>query len=119
MRILTDENVAASTIAMLRDLGHDVVDVREAGAAGAPDEDVCVLARSQGRLIVTHDKDFGDRLRLQSMSHRGAIILRLTKPSPDATNKALSSLLSTVGEDYLTGKLIILREHGFRARSLR
>ena len=42
MRILTDETVSRSTIVMLRGLGHDVADVREAGISGAPDEDVCV-----------------------------------------------------------------------------
>ena len=79
---------------------------------------VCI-ATSERRIIVTHDKDFGDHLRLQSMSHLGAVILRLRDPSPLSTNRALTSLLSTVDESYLAHKLIILREHGFRARSLR
>ncbi|MCX6376252.1 MAG: DUF5615 family PIN-like protein [Armatimonadetes bacterium] len=59
--------MSRSTIVMLRGLGHDVADVREAGISGAPDEDVCALATSERRIIVTHDKDFADHLRLQYM----------------------------------------------------
>jgi len=118
MKLLTDETVARSTISLLRDQGHDVLDVREAGLAGAEDEAVSALARSKGRIIITHDKDFGDFLRLQSASHRGAVVLRLKDPSPSSTNKALLGMLSAVTEDYLTDKIVILTERGFRARKI-
>lgn len=119
MRILTDETVSKSTISFLRSLGNDVVDVREVGLGGKPDEEVAAFAQAEERIIVTHDKDFGDLLRLQSMSHRGSVVLRLRDPSPDSTNRALSHLLSRVDEDYLIDRLIIVTERGLRARLLR
>ena len=69
MKILTDETVSNSTIQFLRNLGNDVLDVREVGLGGKPDEDVAAFAQAEQRIIVTHDKDFGDLLRRPSMSH--------------------------------------------------
>ena len=118
MRILADETLAKSTLAVLRDLGHDVVDVREVGLGGTPDEGVAAFAKAQSRVVITHDKDFGDLLRFQPGSHCGAIILRLRPPTPSSSNAVLSTFLDAVSDEYPLGKLIILTARGFRSRKL-
>jgi len=118
LRILTDETVANSTIALLRHLGHDVADVREVGLGGSADEDIAALAKSERRVVITHDKGFGDLLRFEPGSHCGAIVLRLRLPTPDATNAVLSTFVCSVPDDYAFGRLIILSERGFRSRKL-
>lgn len=118
MRILTDETVAASTIALLRDLGHDVADVREVGLGGCADEEVAARAKSEGRVIISHDKDFGDLLRFEPGSHCGAIVLRLKTPTPEATNALLTTFLRSVADDYPRNRLVILTQRGCRSRKL-
>jgi predicted nuclease of predicted toxin-antitoxin system len=118
MRILTDETVARSTVKMLREAEHDVVDVKEAGLAGSTDSHVAALAREQRRVIVTHDKHFGDILRLEAFKHIGAIVLRLKDVSPESTNSALARFLSLTNDNYAVGKVVILSERGYRARDI-
>jgi predicted nuclease of predicted toxin-antitoxin system len=59
VRWLADECVAAPLVDGLRRQGHDVLYVAEC-AAGLTDTDVVELARLEGRLLLTEDKDFGD-----------------------------------------------------------
>ena len=58
MKLLADENVPLKTVGALRRSGEDVVAVAEV-SPGAADEDVLELARRQGRVIVTFDRDYG------------------------------------------------------------
>jgi len=62
VRWLADECVAASLVAFLRISGHDVLYVAEA-AAGMNDADVMALAWREKRLLLTEDKDFGEKAR--------------------------------------------------------
>lgn len=58
MRFLTDENIAVSVVATLREHGYDVIDVKEKQWFGKPDRHHISFAERQKRIIVTHDKDF-------------------------------------------------------------
>lgn len=60
MKFLADMGVADHTVAALRAAGHDVVHAREIGFSSRPDGDILAEARSQGRIVVTFDLDFGD-----------------------------------------------------------
>ncbi len=57
--LLTDQNIHADVVAFLRDEGFDVVDVQQAGLFNAEDAAILSWAVMQGRVIVTHDADFG------------------------------------------------------------
>ena len=59
MKWLADENVPLGTVTALRRSGEDIVAVAES-SPGAADEDVLRLARRQGRVVVTFDRDYGD-----------------------------------------------------------
>lgn len=63
--LLTDENIDPDVVAGLRRLGFDVLDVVESGRAGVGDVELLRWAVSQGRVIVTHDADFGTLAILQ------------------------------------------------------
>ena len=59
MKLLADENVPLRTVMALRRSGEDVLAVAEV-SPGAGDEDVLRLGRTQGRVIVTFDRDYGE-----------------------------------------------------------
>jgi predicted nuclease of predicted toxin-antitoxin system len=44
---------------------------------GIPDETVLGIANSQGAMLVTEDKDFGELAFRQRLVHQGLILLRL------------------------------------------
>jgi len=58
MRFLVDENLPMSLTEMLREEGHEVLDVREAGLRGASDETIWQTAGRQHRIVITRDLDF-------------------------------------------------------------
>jgi predicted nuclease of predicted toxin-antitoxin system len=58
-RWIVNENVSGSVIRTLRDRGHDVVSVKES-LRGAADPHILAQAQADERVVVTHDKDFGE-----------------------------------------------------------
>lgn len=79
MKLLADENIAAPLVQALRQAGHDVTYVAEL-APGIADEAVLSLARQQGRLLLTEDKDFGELVFRLKRHPPGIILLRLAVP---------------------------------------
>ncbi len=73
---MTDENVDPDVVAGLRRLGFDVLDVVESNRVGASDVELLRWAKSQGRVIVTHDADFGTLAMLQNEPLVGLVFLR-------------------------------------------
>ncbi len=56
MRILVDENIPLMTVAALRGIGHDVLDVRGTADQGSDDPTLWQIAQQEARLLVTTDK---------------------------------------------------------------
>lgn len=42
-----------------------------------PDEEIIRIAASEGRMVITMDKDFGEMVYHSSMEHCGVLLLRL------------------------------------------
>ena len=78
MRILIDENIPFMTAQALRDLGHDVLDIRGTSDQGMADKSLWELAQGQERLLVTTDKGFAQR---RDELHYGVLIIRLRQPN--------------------------------------
>jgi len=53
MKILVDENIPRMTVDRLRELGHDVRDVRGSGDQGLEDFSLWSSALSDGRVLIT------------------------------------------------------------------
>lgn len=64
MKLLIDEHFAPSIAQQLRELGHDVVAVPEAGLRGASDPDLFAEAQRQQRAVLT--ENVADFLALDS-----------------------------------------------------
>ena len=87
VRFLANENVSATVITSLRQIGHDVLSVKESMRSAADD---VILARAQSdlRIAVTHDKDFGELAFHTGLpAECGVILIRLAGPDRDADNR--------------------------------
>jgi len=62
MRFLADMGISVRTVGALTELGHDAVHAREIGISRATDTTILERARSQGRVVLTVDLDFGQLL---------------------------------------------------------
>jgi predicted nuclease of predicted toxin-antitoxin system len=74
MKIFVDENIPFMTVHALREMGHDVIDVRGTTEEGSPDEALWQMVKKQGRLLITTDKGFTQH---REESHHGILIVRL------------------------------------------
>jgi len=92
--LLTDENLDPDVVAHLRRLGFDVVDVVESGQQGTADVDLLRQAKAQGRVVVTHDADFGTLAILQNEPLIGVVYLRPGHIDPQFTLETIQAVLT-------------------------
>jgi predicted nuclease of predicted toxin-antitoxin system len=79
MRCVVDENIPPTAVRRLRELGHDVLSVKES-MTGFSDVEVLARAVAEMRVVVTFDKDFGElAFRSRLPTGCGVILLRLTQ----------------------------------------
>jgi predicted nuclease of predicted toxin-antitoxin system len=76
MKFLVDECTGPSVAAWLRDNGHEVFSVYE-DARGVEDDIILQKAFEENWVLITNDKDFGDKVYRNGGLHKGVILLRL------------------------------------------
>ena len=108
MRFLVDECTGPAVAAWLRTQGHDVVSVYEE-SPGVGDEHVLNRAFSEGRILVTVDKDFGEKVFRDRLQHCGIVLLRLADLRPANKVNAIERLL-TAFADELSSRFIVVSE---------
>ncbi len=59
------------------------------------DEDILELASKSKRILLTHDKDFGELVFDQKAEHYGVLLLRLGVNTPAFHVKALKAFFKT------------------------
>jgi predicted nuclease of predicted toxin-antitoxin system len=106
-----DENLAASSAAILVGAEHDVDTVTEEGLTGAPDQHVVAAATAAGRILISLDRGLGDIRSYPPGSHAGIVVLRLADQSPAAVGKAITDLASLTELASLVGAVAVL-QHG-------
>jgi predicted nuclease of predicted toxin-antitoxin system len=117
MRLLADENVPLEAIRALRSAGHDVYSATES-APGAPDSGLLERARSEGRLVVTFDLDFGNLVVRNSRRFEpGVLLLRLAPTSAAEVSGLLLELLARADIRW-AGHLSILDRTHLRQRPI-
>jgi predicted nuclease of predicted toxin-antitoxin system len=91
---LTDENIHPEVTAHLRGQGLDVLDVREQGWQGRSDAELLEEAHRDGRVVLTHDGDFGTLALLARRPVVGIVRVRPGHIRAQVTIDALDRLLA-------------------------
>jgi len=89
--LLADENIQADVIAFLRQIGLNVESVAEQGKFGLPDTQVLQQATESGRVVLTHDSDFGG-MAVFGAKFIGIVYLRPGHIQPEFTVKTLEAI---------------------------
>jgi predicted nuclease of predicted toxin-antitoxin system len=93
-KFLANENMPGDAVATARRAGVDITWVRDI-SPGISDDEVLALALSEGRVLVTFDKDFGEMAFEQGKTATpGVILLRPRLRSPDHVAQFTVSVLT-------------------------
>lgn len=115
MRFLADQDVYASTTAFLRGLGHDVDTAAGRGLAAAADIDLLTLARAEGRVFVTRDRDYGGLVFAQATGG-GVVYLRVLPSTVQAVHDELARVLGLYAEADLLEAFVVVEPGRHRVR---
>ncbi len=112
MRILANENFPGDAVRALRNVGYDILWIREE-SPGIIDSEVLNRAQQESRVLVTFDKDFGElafRLRLPAI--HGIILFRISTPSSSYVAKKAVEVIS-MRSDW-KGHFSVIEDHRIR-----
>ncbi len=80
MHFVADENVPRPVLDRLRMSGYDVMSIQET-VPGISDPEVLKVARSQSRILITADQDFGELTVRHRLGASGIVIIQLGRLS--------------------------------------
>lgn len=112
MRFLIDECTGPAVARWLRTQQHDVFSVYEE-ARGIDDDEVIQRAFADDRILITNDKDFGEKVFREQLPHKGVILLRLADERPATKIDVLQRLLSAY-VDRIPGQFVVATETKIR-----
>ncbi|RME86917.1 MAG: hypothetical protein D6770_10780 [Anaerolineae bacterium] len=112
MRFIVDECTGPLVSRWLREKGHDVFDIYEQ-ARGISDEEVLEIANREKRILITNDKDFGEKIYRERKVHSGVILLRLKNERARNKIAVLEQLLSNY-KAVLKGRFVVADEKRVR-----
>ena len=116
MRLLVNENMACPVIRALRQRGHDVLSAKES-MVGQSDEAILERATRENRLLLTHDKDFGElAFHAWLSASSGIILFRLEGLDRDTTTRGILEVLDSRND--WDGQFAVVTETRIRVRPL-
>lgn len=112
MRFLVDECTGSGVANWLRDRAHQVYSVYDE-ARGISDNDVLQKAFNENWILITNDKDFGDKIYREACSHQGVIFMRLEDERTANKIETLRRLLENYAEQ-LPLQYVVVTENRVR-----
>lgn len=117
MKFLIDQDVYASTVRLLMQLGHDVITAAQGGLSHADDEVLLKVAQKQGRILITRDRDFGGLVFMKSLG-AGVIYLRILPAMQNSVHQELEKVLKSYSQEELAKAFVVIEPAGHRFRRL-
>ncbi|MDQ3688198.1 MAG: DUF5615 family PIN-like protein [Acidobacteriota bacterium] len=95
MKICVDENIPLVTVTELKNLGHDVLDIRGSIEQGLADDLLWEKVQRENRLLITTDKGFTN---YRAESHYGILIVRLRQPNEQKIHARIMQAVNQYSE---------------------
>lgn len=108
MRWLVDESTGPAVAAWLRTQAYEVFSVYDE-ARGMDDDDIVHKAFVEHWILITNDKDFGEKVYRERRPHRGVILLRLEDERQSNKILALQRLLERYA-DRVSDQFVVVTE---------
>ena len=118
MRFLLDMGISPDVVSFLRSRGADASHLNDEGLARLDDHAILTKARNEGRVLVTHDLDFGELLAAAGAELPSVLLFRLRNMRPNAVNHYLQEILDHHADELVRGAIMVITETQIRVRSL-
>lgn len=106
MRFIVDECAGPSVARWLRGRSFEVFSVYE-DAPGMDDESILAKAFSEGWILLTNDKDFGEKVYREKKPHHGVILLRLQDERAASKIHAVEKLLDGYTDQLMDAFVVV------------
>lgn len=106
MRFLVDECAGPAVARWLRQDGHDVLSVYD-DARGMDDDHIIQKAFAGDWILLTNDKDFGEKVYREQRPHKGVILLRLEDERASNKIATLQRLLESYSERLANNFVVV------------
>jgi predicted nuclease of predicted toxin-antitoxin system len=110
VRFLVDECTGPRVAAWLHSQGHEVFSVFD-DARGIEDEEVIQKAYAESWILITNDKDFGEKVYRERRPHRGVILMRLEDERPANKIEVLQRLLEAYADRLVDSFVVVTDMH--------
>ncbi len=110
MRFLVDECTGPTVADWLRSQSHEVFSVYHE-ARGMADYAILDLAHSGNWILITNDKDFGEKVYREKRPHRGIVFLRLQDERPASKIEVLQKLLDEYDARLADNFVVVTETH--------
>jgi len=117
MRFICDECVSASLVRALQQADCDVVDIGVEDR-GASDRDILRRSVREGRVIVTHDYDFGDLIFRDGEPAFGVVIIVMARPERLMLEMRRTVQQLVTSYELLVNHMTIMTDEGLRQRPI-
>jgi len=112
MRFLVDESTGPWVAQWLREHGHEVFSVFEQ-SRGIDDEEIIQKAFAENWILITNDKDFGDKIFRDRKPHKGIVLLRLDNERSVIKIEVIQQLLENYA-DKLENQFVVVTGNAVR-----
>jgi len=112
MRFLVDESTGPAVAEWLRQQGHEAFSVYDE-ARGMDDDDIIQKAFTENWILMTNDKDFGEKIYRERRPHKGVVLLRLEDERAPVKIQILKQLLESY-MDRLPDQFVVVTERTVR-----
>jgi predicted nuclease of predicted toxin-antitoxin system len=109
--LLADENVDARVVVELRLRGYDVASIRDRRHHGLDDASVLAVATAEGRVVLTHDSDFGTLAVHRGEPFVGIVYVRPGDLHPSEVLEVLD-VVATSGVRVSHGFIVVVERRG-------
>jgi predicted nuclease of predicted toxin-antitoxin system len=110
MRFLVDECTGPRVAAWLRGHGHDTFSVFDE-VRGIEDEEVIRKAYAENWILITNDKDFGEKVYRERRPHHGIILIRLEDERAANKIEVLRRLLEEYADQLPDSFVVVTDKH--------
>ena len=119
LKFFADHCVSTFIVQTLRDVGYEVLRLRDHIPIDSKDEAVISEAQARDAILISLDSDFSDIVAYPPRNYHGIITLQI-RDHPEVTPQImdrLKNLLAAHGDpDYYKGKLFVVEVHRIRIR---
>ncbi len=112
MRFLVDECTGPAVAQWLREQRYEVFSVYDE-ARGWGDDQILNKAFAEDWILITNDKDFGEKVYRQRRRHQGVVLLRLDDERAPNKIEVLRRLLRSYS-DLLSNRFVVVTEKRVR-----